>query len=439
MGGQAGSRAVTSIDGWNLRSGRLPLDTERGSDAIRETALRRGRQPSNVVTYAVDTIPECQEAEPNDAPGTGQRIGVPQTVNGRIGRPGDVDLFLFEGRAGDDVVAEVVARRLRSPLDSLLRLTDDTGRVLAWNDDFEDPEAGLLTHHADSYLRARLPDDGVYYVRVVDAQGQGGDAFGYRLRVGSPRPDFALRVTPASVNVRAGSSVPLCVHAVRKDGFSGDVELELKDAPEGFVLSGGRLPAARDRIRVTLTVSGKPIDGPVELALEGRAVIDGETVVRSVVPAEDMMQAFLYRHLVPSEALVVAVLRGRRGPPAELADDMPVQVPAGGSATVRIRTPTRRALRNVQLELFEAPEGVVLEDVTLAPEGLSFAVKADGEAAVVGFEDNLIVNAYTERPAGRQGEGAAKRKRRVFLGVLPAIPIEIVSPGVSRANPPLTN
>jgi hypothetical protein len=89
--------------------------------------------------------------------------------------------------------------------------------------------------------------------------------------------------------------------------------------------------------------------------------------------------------------------------------------------------------------MFEPPEGVVLEDVKLAPEGLSFAVKADGDAAAVGFEDNLIVNAYTERPAGRQGEGAAKRKRRVFLGVLPAIPIEIVSPGVSRANPPLAN
>ena len=47
-----------------------------------------------------------------------------------------------------------------SPLDSLLRLIDSSGRVLAWNDDHEDQESGLLTHQADHIYRpsCRQPD-----------------------------------------------------------------------------------------------------------------------------------------------------------------------------------------------------------------------------------------------------------------------------------------
>ena len=38
---------------------------------------------------------------------------------------------------------------------------------------------------------------------------------------------------------------------------------------------------------------------PVSLAIEGRAKIGKREVVHAAVPAEDRMQAFLWRHLVP--------------------------------------------------------------------------------------------------------------------------------------------
>ena len=53
---------------------------------------------------------------------------LPRIINGRIGHPGDVDVFRFYGRAGEEIVAEVYARRLDSPLDSLLTLADAAGR-----------------------------------------------------------------------------------------------------------------------------------------------------------------------------------------------------------------------------------------------------------------------------------------------------------------------
>ncbi len=59
-------------------------------------------------------------------------------VNGRIATPGEQDFFRIDARAGEEIIAEVFARRLDSPLDSVLRLTDAAGKQLAFNDDFED-------------------------------------------------------------------------------------------------------------------------------------------------------------------------------------------------------------------------------------------------------------------------------------------------------------
>ena len=115
-------------------------------------------------------------------------------------KPEEQDVYRFEGRARQQVVAEVFARRLDSPLDSLIRLTDKEGKQLAFNDDFEDKGIGLETHHADSYLTISLPTDGTYFLHITDNQSQGGPDFAYRLRISEPRPDFALRVVPSSID-----------------------------------------------------------------------------------------------------------------------------------------------------------------------------------------------------------------------------------------------
>lgn len=432
LGGPTGVKTVASVDGWNLTHTQLPLDTRAGNDSIRQTTLRDGKWLSNEVTYAVDSLPECLETEPNNTIDGAQLVELPQIVNGLIAQPGDVDVFKFKGRAGDEVVAEVYGRRLHSPLDSLLRLTDASGRVLDWNDDYEQKEGllrtdmGLLTHPADSYLMTRLPEDGVFYVHLVDTQRHGGAAFGYRLHITPAQPDFALRLTPSSISIPAGGAVAVTLHALRKNGFDGEIELALKDAPPGFTLSGGRIPSGQERVRMTLKAPWKPPGQPVILKLEGRARIDGETVSRAVVPAEDMMQAFLWRHLTPSQELVVSVMKIRaRVPTVALASRGPIRIPEGGTAQVRIRTPKRPAQQKIQLKLSEPPEGLTLQNVRVVPDGVAFLVKADGDKVKAGFANNLIVEAFGE-VTWKNRQTKKPTKRRVSFGVLPAIPFEIV-------------
>jgi hypothetical protein len=369
-----------------------------------------------------DNLPEYNETEPNNTGKTAQHIALPHIANGCISSPEDKDVFRFSGRAGDVVAAEVYARRAGSPLDSLLRLIDTKGRVIAWNDDHKDLESGLLTHHADSRLSARLPADGDYFIQISDATRHGGEEFFYSLRIGAPKPDFALCLTPASLNVTAGGATVATVYAARKDGWDGDIELTLKDAPEGFVLGGACIPKGRQQVSITLTAPNRRFDQPIPLYLEGRAVIEGKTVARPVTPATSMMQAFAYYHLVPCEQLMAMVTRGGRISPSL---DMPkgdrLRIPAGGSAQMSY---TMKPPNSIQLELSNPPAGITLGKVSSTPKGIVLVINADNKHT--GYADNLIIESFTEVEVKRPN--GLVQKRRVFLGTLPALPFEIVHP-----------
>jgi hypothetical protein len=241
------------------------------------------------------------------------------------------------------VVAEVYARRLDSPLDSVLKLTDAKGKLLAFNDDREDLGAGVNTHHADSYLRVALPADGIYYVHINDAAQNGGDEYAYRLRISAPRPDFALRVVPSSITIRSNSTAQLSVYVIRKDGFTGPIKLALKDPPNGFSATPVSLTGTQAVARLTLKTVLQTTPEPVNITVTGTAKIREQDVAHEAVPAEDRMQAFLWRHLVPAADLKVLVFDPSLQPPkrtpparpvvvAEAKSDLSASVPLTNSA-----------------------------------------------------------------------------------------------------------
>ena len=93
---------------------------------------------------------------------------------------------------------------------------------------------------------------------------------------------------------------------------------------------------------------------------------------------------------------------------------------------MQIRAPDNPRLRNIGRKLVEPPAGIDLQNITIVRGGLAFDLKANAEVAQVGFADNLIVEAFIDIARGEGDGNRAKRKQRVSLGVLPAIPIEIV-------------
>ena len=331
---------------------------------------------------------------------------LPIIINGRIGHPDEWDVFQFTGRAGQTVVAEVWARRLGSPLDSVLKLTDAAGKVLAYNDDFEDPAAGTNTHNADSYLSFKLPADGTYYLHLGDAARNGGEEYGYRLHIGPPQPDFVLFAFPSSISLRGKAAAAVSVYIIRKDGFSGPVKLGLKDPPPGFSAAPVSLSAAQKTAQLSVKTSLSETKQPLRLTIEGRATIGGREVVHTAVPAEDRMQAFLWRHLVPANDMPVVVFspsyqppkRARRTPlpppppepkPQAASAATPAAKPQAGSAstpaakpqTASAATPAAKPKFTKQQAAYHVRLINLLFDEGLLTEEFSARKLAESEAA----------------------------------------------------------
>jgi hypothetical protein len=264
-----------------------------------------------------------------------------------VDKPDDWDVFQFNGRANELIAVEVQARRLDSPLDSVIKLTDAAGKLLAFSDDREDLQAGVNTHHADSYFLAKLPADGIYYVHLGDTARQGGEDYGYRLRISSPQPDFVLYVLPSSVSLRGKSTATLNLHVVRKDGFAGPIKVALKDPPAGFSASPVIISATQTVARLTFKCDLAATKEPINLSIAGSAKISEKEITHEAAPAEDRMQAFLWRHLVPASDLKVLVFDASYVPPPKrIARARPlVATNAVASANSAVATKSPEAIK----------------------------------------------------------------------------------------------
>ncbi len=334
IGARAGTAVRVRATGWNLDTVELTPPPQDAGPGVYQLVARNQELVSNRVPFALDTLPECVEMEPNNTIRQAQRVTLPIIINGRMDRPNDPDVFEFTGRAGETIVAEVCARRLDSPLDSVLKLTDGAGTLLAWNDDHEDLGAGVNTHHADSYLLAKLPADGAYYVHLGDTARNGGEEYAYRLRISKAQPDFALRVVPSSVSLRSKSSAQVSVYGIRKDGFTGPIKLSLNNPPPGFSADKMSITGTQAVVRLTIKTTLIETNEPVNLTVVGTAKIGEQEASHDAVPAEDRMQAFLWRHLVPATELKALVFNPNAPPPPKHVPRARPPAPAQTNATV---------------------------------------------------------------------------------------------------------
>ncbi|HNX35278.1 MAG TPA: PPC domain-containing protein [Kiritimatiellia bacterium] len=359
MGGEKGENLNIVRQGVNLPPQKTRIFSSGKTSETCLQALVGDTLSFPALRFDLDALPEQSESEPNDGRQGSQVIPAPVIINGTIGKPGDEDVFRFEGKAGQSVAIETRARQLGSPLDTLLTLTDSRGKIMATHDDQTNVFTGLLTDHCDSAITARLLADSTYEVRVRDNRGKGGPEYHYRLRISEPRPNFELWVTPSSLGIPLGGTVRANVHVRRVDGFSGPITLQLDNPPLGISCEGGLIPANATESVITLSAvaSDKRLPhAPFELSLSGIAT-NGTTVIRqTAVPAHRKLQAFYYKHLVPDQTWMANITAARRGfslqivvpeqaPYIKAAAHAPFDVTiAGGKARVQAELVTVRVV-----------------------------------------------------------------------------------------------
>ncbi len=237
LGGRRGTSVEVAFSGRNLPPGaRIRLDLAPDHPlGRRELRAETPFGPSNARAFEVGDLPEVEEAEGPEP----QAVTVPVVVNGRIGTPGDADLFRFNAGENAQLVCEVTANRLGSPLDALLTLMDAKGRVIQNSDDASGNADARIDYNG-------FAKNGEYVLRVRDLVQRGGGAFAYRLRIAPPRPaepNFALRFQPDAILVSRGSHARVWCEVARQGGFQGDLAVSFAELPKGVTCEPVTLPA----------------------------------------------------------------------------------------------------------------------------------------------------------------------------------------------------
>lgn len=183
---------------------------------------------SGIHFFVIDDLPPLVDKGDNHSAEKAQLVTLPAGVAGTIDGS-HRDYYAFEAAKGQRVAVEVVASRLGSNMDPVVRLLDDQGNELVMADDNE----GI---GADCRFSRILGQEGRYIVEVADNKFQGG--LRYHLRIG----DFPIVTAPFPLGAQRGTTVKL--------GFLGqdqdDVEsLELtvpSDLPSDRLAVGARFP-----------------------------------------------------------------------------------------------------------------------------------------------------------------------------------------------------
>ena len=233
-----GSGLVKPLSGWLDAAGRVtfPPDVTTGKDStkirarievprdaavgIHRLRIATDAGMTNFRPFCVDGMPEVAGSGENHSVAAAQLISAPCVVTGRVDAETS-DYYRISVAAGQRMSFEVLARRLGSELDPILRLRDSAGRELpgAYSDD----APGLQT---DARLTHTFATAGDYLVEVHDTTNRGGRDFGYRLRIG----DFPCAVTPLPAAAKRGTKVAVSFAGTQVEGV-GPVEMQTPADP----------------------------------------------------------------------------------------------------------------------------------------------------------------------------------------------------------------
>ncbi|MCM8804008.1 MAG: PPC domain-containing protein, partial [Candidatus Omnitrophica bacterium] len=359
----------------------------------------------DVIDYNFYNLPEIGEKEPNDKLRMANEIKINQIVNGVIEKQGDIDIFKLKLHKNFKFVAEVYARKTNSPLDAYICLMDSSGKILVSNDDYYDKNFDLITHHADPYIYYEIPKDGIYYLKILDIQNNGGKEYFYHLRVSETYPDFSIFVFPSSINIITNNTTFLYAYAFRKDGFNGEIRISIKNGPKGLILNGGRIPEGKSKVVMTITATDEyiPSEKVIPIQIEGNALIDGKLIKKIAKPSEEIMQAFAYYHFIPSSELLLYTRKWKfQKPIISLNEEQIVKIPSGGKTKIEYKINQSLKNEKIIIELREYPEGISIGDVKIENGILSFEIKAD-EKIKKGYSDNLLFELFSEI-SGKDGK-----------------------------------
>ena len=257
LSGQRGDSVTLQLSGSDLPATQATIAIPKNAD--QQFNLSLPNVAINNVTLVAGDLPEHLEVEPNDSTDAAKVEAIPvksgMVFNGRIDKPGDIDLFRFSAEAGKTLLLEVQSSRLGTPLDSILSVLSSDGKQLKANDDL----AGGIP---DSRLVWKVPNGESFFVQISDQfDHQGGNRYAYRISVSEvSEQHFTLKLPVDTVNIEQGAETKLKIGIDRSFGFKGEVELSVEGLPDGVTAEAVKIAKNRQDAQLVIKVgeSAKP-------------------------------------------------------------------------------------------------------------------------------------------------------------------------------------
>jgi len=413
LGGRRGTKLSITLAGGNLTQPvvhEVDLTSDTAWRSKRWSIATAGGRISAPALFAAGDLPEFVEHEPNDEPAQANRVDAPVTINGRIDRAGDRDLFQIHSTAGSKLVVRVLAQELGSPVDSVVTISDAKGTELLSVDDRqpvprEPPlvRALIASPPIDDVLAEFIaPTEGDYWVAIEDRFGFGGPAHGYRLELAPVRPDFELLVQPGTASAPANPNAPqqqqnqqvlaefagvgtgslsldrggtgsLVVRAFRS-GYDGPIALTVEDLPPGVQVSPAVIAAGQNDAAINFTADFEAanIAGFVRIVGTGQVegvVPQGRTQLVRAASQPIVTSALPINGAVERELGVVALGVSQQGAELALRCSLTEALVPGGRTLLGVAVKRREGYAGgVAVQVLNLPTGLTAEAMAIAAD-----------------------------------------------------------------------
>ncbi len=142
----------------------------------------------------LDDLPSIPRDAKNTSPETAQLVTLPTAITGTVGKT-QQQYFRFSAEAGQRIAVDVLARRIGSAMDPMIRILEPSGQEVAFSDD----EPGLI---GDARLSHIFSKPGEYLLELRDIRYAGGSTYWYHMRLG----DFPQVTVPYPLAVPRGQA-----------------------------------------------------------------------------------------------------------------------------------------------------------------------------------------------------------------------------------------
>lgn len=352
----------------------------------------------------VSKLPSVEEVEPNEdskSATPAEALAVPIAFHGILSKDKDKDWFQFTAKKGQKLRAQVYARSLRSPLDSVIIVRNaKDGKAIGNNDDTAN---GI----PDSRLDFEIPEDGLYHINIRDQLYRSGPDFTYRIEI-TPRSPYLSASLPYAernksqkhkmISIPRGNRV-MRVFNINRQNLGCEVEFTAPQLPSGVKIDVDLAPRNVTSFPVVFEANA---EAPVAGSLYQLQVRDPKTDLPGPVKEEihhiEVNNAGTY-HSTTGERHAIAVIEE-----APFLIDLhvpPVPIVRNGTMTLKITATRKEGFTNkIKVTLPWKPPGIGAPTSVEIPKEkneITMQINANGDAPTTAWRIAVTGEASTDQ------------------------------------------